>query len=788
MTATTHLGDAAQGAGRPSQAAHPVPALREARHVDPAHTETAHRSPEADVLARAQPDLFGPSSPALRMSVIVPARDEADRLPVLLAALDAQRDAGGRPFPAGSVEALVLVNNSTDGSAEIARAVAPPWVRVAEVTLGPAEAHVGRARQLLMDAACARLLAAGQPDGVICSTDADTRPAPDWLAMTAAEMSGVDAVGGRALLLPDERDALAPGVRRWALLEIAYRRAVESLRDLYAPEPWDPAPRHHHHFGASLAVRAGAYAAVGGLPPRERYEDIALVHALWADGRRVRHSDRVKVWTSARTDGRARGGLAADLARWAEHAARGTEPTVEPAAAAERRLARLGLVLDTHPERPAPTGLLDTPPAHAGGQPISLAIADLRRRAAHLGRLSPADRLRHARRLAISAMPSSSGDGQTAPAALAPPSPLDAATEVARAAAARAGHADRARHFLDADLDALRESGLLTAVLPERDGGAGLDAPDRLHELLLVLAEVGQGSLPLGRLYEGHVDALLRVGRDGTEAQRARLFADARAGHLFAVWNTESPASGVRLAPRAGGFEMSGAKTFATGCAVVTRPLVTGRIEGGGWQQAIVRADEAPVRHEPEQWQAEGMRATGSGIARFDGVALEARDVLGPPDGYYAEPHFSGGAIRFLAVQTGGAQALAHAVADHIRALGRADHPGQQARFGEIVTAVETARLWLLGVARLWARPGTTDAERAAAVQSARGAVERACTDVMRLADHAAGARGLGQPGPLERVARDLRLYLRQPDPDGALVAAGAFSLHHPGHARGADR
>ena len=351
------------------------------------------------VSARALPDLFGAVHPALRLSVVVPARDEAERLPALLAALAAQRDADGRPFARGTVEALVLVNNSTDGSAEVARAAAP-WARVAEVALDAPNAHVGRARQILMDAACVRLLSAGRPDGLICSTDADTRPAPDWLAATAAEARGVDAVGGRALLLPDERAALAPGVRRLALLELAYRRAVEDLRALYAHEPWDPAPRHHHHFGASLAVRADAYAAVGGLPARERYEDIALVHALWAAGRRVRHSGRVRVWTSARTDGRAQGGLAHDVARWTAHAEVGTEPAVEPAARAEHRLARLALWVHRAPETPPPVELLDTPPAGADGQPVTLAVADLRRRIAHLRGLSPPGRLAHAQRLA----------------------------------------------------------------------------------------------------------------------------------------------------------------------------------------------------------------------------------------------------------------------------------------------------------------------------------------------------------------------------------------------------
>ena len=386
-----------------------------------APADTRRQPPEAlaraAVLARARPGLWPPPARDLRACVVVPARDEAERLPALLAALDAQRDADCRPFAPGQVEALVLVNNTTDGSAEIIRRHSPAWVHIAEVTLAPPEAHVGRARQLLMDAACARLLAAGRSNGLICSTDADTQPAPDWLAATLAEVKdsgcgAVDAVGGRALLLPDERAQLAPGVRRLYLLELAYRRAVEALRQLYAPDPWDPTPRHHHHFGASLAVRADAYAAVGGMPARPMYEDIALVHALWAAGRRVRHSARVRVWTSARAVGRAGGGLAADVTRWTAHAHVGTEPLVEPAACAERRLAELALRRARRPPAPPAVYLIDTPPARPGaGQPISEAIADLRRRIAVVRDLSPPALADRARRLASARPPLVLADG-----------------------------------------------------------------------------------------------------------------------------------------------------------------------------------------------------------------------------------------------------------------------------------------------------------------------------------------------------------------------------------------
>jgi hypothetical protein len=41
--------------------------------------------------------------------------------------------------------------------------------------------------------------------------------------------------------------------------------------------------------------------------------------------------------------------------------------------------------------------------------------------------------------------------------------------------------------------------------------------------------------------------------------------------------------------------------------------------------------------------------------------------------------------------------------------------------------------------------------------------------------------RGLLRPHPVERLGRDLRLYLRQPAPDAALATAGAYVLETEG-------
>ncbi len=74
-------------------------------------------------------------------------------------------------------------------------------------------------------------------------------------------------------------------------------------------------PSGHHQFsGASLAVTARTYRAVGGLPIGEALEDEALERALEDGGIPILRSRRVRVTTSARTDGRASRGLARDLA------------------------------------------------------------------------------------------------------------------------------------------------------------------------------------------------------------------------------------------------------------------------------------------------------------------------------------------------------------------------------------------------------------------------------------------------------------------------------------------
>ncbi len=169
-----------------------------------------------------------------------------------------------------------------------------------------------------MDIALHRLAASRAPRPVILTTDADGIVARDWLAANLAEIdAGADAVGGDVRLHPDELGALPAEVRRCIALDERYRRLVTRLRDRLEPAAHDPTPRHDQHVGASLALTAAIYRRIGGLPPLPSSEDQACVRRVRAAGGRVRHSPRVRVWTSGRFSGRAEGGMASTLRSWA---------------------------------------------------------------------------------------------------------------------------------------------------------------------------------------------------------------------------------------------------------------------------------------------------------------------------------------------------------------------------------------------------------------------------------------------------------------------------------------
>jgi hypothetical protein len=283
-----------------------------------------------------------PLHPTCRATVIIPARNEEQSLPTTLEALFTQIDLRGHPLDPNLYEVIVLLNNCTDASAEAVHAVQHhhPNLHQAERTLPPEEAHVGTARRLLMDTAWHRLQSI--PHAVILSTDADTLVAPDWIATNLHAIdTGAEAVGGAIHLKPEDLAHLDPGTLEAYKRDRRYQRKVARLESLLDPDPADPWPRHLQHFGASLACTPAVYARAGGLPPIKPLEDVAFVDALRRADARLRHAPEVRIFTSARLDGRAEVGLSGQLRHWQQDAAANRPHHVQSAAYLTHRFTAL---------------------------------------------------------------------------------------------------------------------------------------------------------------------------------------------------------------------------------------------------------------------------------------------------------------------------------------------------------------------------------------------------------------------------------------------------------------
>jgi GT2 family glycosyltransferase len=208
-----------------------------------------------------------------RIGVVIPARDEAERIDACLDAVT--RAAGWVGVP---VQIVVVADGCLDDTA--ARARRHPGVEVIE-TPG---SNVGGAR-----AAGARVVLRRGATW-LASTDADSVVPADWLTVQLdLARDGADAVLGA--VHPHWPD-LTPDEVEW------WHRTHDDGQAL------------GNIHGANLGVSARAYRRAGGYRPLPEHEDTDLVRRLRATGAVVVATARASVETSGRHVGRTPGGYA----------------------------------------------------------------------------------------------------------------------------------------------------------------------------------------------------------------------------------------------------------------------------------------------------------------------------------------------------------------------------------------------------------------------------------------------------------------------------------------------
>lgn len=243
------------------------------------------------------------------VAVVIPARDEEEEIE---ACLDSVRAALGR-LPAGVVSAVtVVLDRCVDRTPELVEARLATWPGAMSVQVGAARRRsapaspihivagggVGALRDLGVRDAVSRLAPSRPEDVWVLSTDADTTVPADW----AQEHLRLAAAGAAGVAGMADLSARGP------LSRAAVHRHDEIVRDLL------DGSTHGHVYGANLGVRGDAYLAVGGFPTEGPGEDHGLWAALFRAGYPLVAPTSLRVRTSSRVVGRARGGLA-DLLR-----------------------------------------------------------------------------------------------------------------------------------------------------------------------------------------------------------------------------------------------------------------------------------------------------------------------------------------------------------------------------------------------------------------------------------------------------------------------------------------
>jgi alkylation response protein AidB-like acyl-CoA dehydrogenase len=346
---------------------------------------------------------------------------------------------------------------------------------------------------------------------------------------------------------------------------------------------------------------------------------------------------------------------------------------------------------------------------------------------------------------------------------------LESVGQCVPAMRSRARELDCMAAFPSDDIAALRGHGALLAPLPLRHGGLGLGTePDGALGLFDLLRLIGSGNLSVGRIFEGHVNALQLICRYGDEAQMARAAEDAASGHLFAIWNTEAP-PGVR---RGEDGMLTGRKSHGSAAGSATRAIIT--VDHPDRSRLLLVSLTAGERAGASREVLHGMRATQSGWIDFDSYAPRDADWIGEAGDYLREPAFSAGAWRALAVILGGIQSIVGELRGQLHARGRHANPHQAVRIAQALIAQETAFLWMRKAALLVESGDARPEDIIGYVGLARRAVELAALEVIQLAQRSLGLAALVDTNAAELLMRDLATYLRQPAMDEAIEEAAA--------------
>jgi alkylation response protein AidB-like acyl-CoA dehydrogenase len=267
-----------------------------------------------------------------------------------------------------------------------------------------------------------------------------------------------------------------------------------------------------------------------------------------------------------------------------------------------------------------------------------------------------------------------------------------------------------------AAIDLIRQQRLGALRVPAQDGGGGATMRE-LFSVVIALATADVNVAHILRGHFAHVEERLRLGGD----ERLRVIELALSGKIVGNASTELGTTTVgeftwqtRLTADGNGFRLNGTKYFTTGTLYADYAEVLASDPDGATVIALVPTDRDGVTV-VDDWDGMGQRATGTGTAIFDDVAVAREETLqfAPPDaGSDPPPLYLSGAFFQLyvtALVVGVLHALRADAVAHIHQRARSfawaptpsapDDPLLQREIGEIASAAFAAEATVLAAA-----------------------------------------------------------------------------------------
>jgi alkylation response protein AidB-like acyl-CoA dehydrogenase len=204
---------------------------------------------------------------------------------------------------------------------------------------------------------------------------------------------------------------------------------------------------------------------------------------------------------------------------------------------------------------------------------------------------------------------------------------LEIAERLAGEFAQSAVERDRRGGTAKAERDALRESGLLTLLVPREEGGLGADWP----EILRIVRTFARVDSSIAHIFGFQHLLLATVQLFGSEEQRAWYFRET-VRHRWFWGNALNPLDvSTKLTWQHGRRVVNGRKGFSSGSVDSDIMIVSAAEEGNPRLvvAAIPSSREGLVIH--GDWDNMGQRQTDSGTVEFYDVELREDEVLASP-------------------------------------------------------------------------------------------------------------------------------------------------------------